>query len=382
MKRRKNSWIVLLSLAFLLSACNNEKENVSNKEAEATTQPLQVTQEPVQQEPQPQQTNEADNKQEGFLLVGSDGVMFLRWTELDKQFVGQIQTLFVDNGKTVKIESNNRSFKGIQNGSSISITFDDGNVLTGTLKGNELSLVFPDSEGNLNSMVFKPSTVADYNSAVAKLRGEVQEYNAKEQELKAKAQAIYDQQEAVMNANKTLNSGLSKLESLTKELTDDTKFEDVLKEYRIHWNQMQEHQQNMKALATKKPFDSYQLSEVKYALTEVEYDLTSIEYDNTSMEYKVNEVTGDISAINKQIPIVQQAWATLQSAVKANTTGSPTAQFNSDDVTQAIAQAQKQSEASTSSMQKAQQQAKDYNDKANKLIEDSKKYVAGLKATD
>lgn len=81
-------------------------------------------------------------------------------------------------------------------------------------------------------------------------------------------------------------------------------------------------------------------------------------YDNTSMEYKVNGITGNILAVNKQMSVVEQVWATLQIAVEANTIGTPKVQFDLDDITQASASAQKEIEASTNVMQKAQKQAK------------------------
>lgn len=96
--RRIPHWIVVLSLALLLSACG-DKEKI-DKKVEETTQ-LQVNTEVVKEEPL-QQSNKADNEQKGFLLVGVKGVMFIQWTELDSQLVGQIQTLSVSDGKTVE----------------------------------------------------------------------------------------------------------------------------------------------------------------------------------------------------------------------------------------------------------------------------------------
>lgn len=247
---------------------------------------------------------------------------------------------------------------------------------------DELSLVLPDSKGNLNTAVFKPATVADYNNSVFNLRGDVEDFNAKEQEIKAQANEIYNQQEAVKNANKKLSNSLDKLTNLNQQLKNVSHFDDILKEYQTHWNKMQEHQKNMKALANKKPFDSYQLTEVQYALTEVEYALTEIQYDDTSMEYRANEITSNIKAIQKQIDTVDIDLVNLQSAASANTTGSPAAQFTLNDVQTVVAQAQKQTEASSSALKKTQQQAKDYDTKANKLVEESRKFVEGLKPID
>ncbi|WP_136603814.1 hypothetical protein [Paenibacillus dokdonensis] len=372
---------ILCITALLLTACASKDDESKSEAVPTISNTTNITSQP-QPTVQPPQPNEADTKQEGFLLIANDGVMFVQWTELDKQLVGQTQTLYVKSDQMVKTNSQNRPFKGIRNGNSVSLTFNDGNVLTGTLEGNELTLVFPDSEGNLNSMVFKPAKVADYNSAVSKLRGEVQEHNANELEIKKQAKAVKEQQEAVANANKNLSRDINELSRLNESLANSTLFEDVLKEYQNHWNEMQEHQKNMKSLASKKPFDSYQLTEVQYALTEVEYDLTSIQYDDTSMEYKVNEITDNITAIKKLMTTTLSDWATLQHAVAANTTDSLKVQFTSKDVEQAVAQAQSKIDSSTGEMKKAQQQAKEFDSKANQLLADSKKYVDGLKATE
>ncbi|WP_442603621.1 hypothetical protein [Paenibacillus sp. KN14-4R] len=372
----KKTWritIIVCCMALLLSACSKKEANNGT-----TANPINA----VTNTLQPQKTNEANNTQEGFLLVASGGVQFVQWTEVDKQLVGQVQTFHVIKDQSVKTDSKNDPFKGIRNGDSVSITLNDGKVLTGTLKNKELSLVFPDAQGNLNTNVYKPATVSEYNTAVSKLRDNVQDYNTKEQEKKAEAKTINDQQEAVKNANNKLSNDISRLSNLSESLVKATDFDNVMKSYQAHWNQMQEHQKKMKELASVKPFTDYQLTQVEYNLTQVEYDLTSIEYDDTSMDNKVGVINDYILSIKKQFSVVQSDWVTLQKVVSANTTGSPKAQFTSKDIEQACQQAQDKIDSSISAVQKASQQAKEYDNKANQLTVDSKNYVQGLKATD
>jgi len=321
-------------------------------------------------------------------LADTWGVMFVQWTEAEKQLVGQIQALYATSDQTIGTESRNRPFKGIRNGDSISLTFNDDTVLTGTLTNNELSLVFPDRSGNLNTMVLKPATVADYNTIASELRDEVHNYNVKEQEIKdqekamkARQQAIKDQQEAVTFANNKLSKEIAGLSNLSESLEKATTFDDVLKDYQTHWNEMQEHQKNMTALASKKPFDGSQLADVQLALTDVELSLTDIQLDNTSMEYRVNDISYSIKEVQGQMAAVKTAWDTLQNAVTGNTTGSPKAQFTPKVVEQAIVNAQKQIDRTAASLKTAQDQAKEYHRKANIITEDSKKFVEGLTAT-
>jgi|SRR5215469_7857826 len=139
--------------------------------------------------------------QKGFLYAGSRGgdvysAEFIRWTEADKHVSGQIQ-MFWANGNARSTSGNQgnnpfldpignaqQSFEGVRNGEDISITFTGdfvafsknsrtsgsaltGQVWTGTLKGDNLTLITPDpASGTLTATEFKSATVEQYNQVV------------------------------------------------------------------------------------------------------------------------------------------------------------------------------------------------------------------------
>lgn len=95
-------------------------------------------------------------------------VAFIQWTQLKSMLSGQLQNFWM-NQETLKTESANYSFTGIRNNSSLSITLNDGQIITGSLHGNTLVLIFPLKDGTLASIKFKPGTIEAYNQQISDL---------------------------------------------------------------------------------------------------------------------------------------------------------------------------------------------------------------------
>lgn len=115
------------------------------------------------------------SQQLGYVYSKDTSVMFIRWTEISKNILGQLQITTID--KDNNITSNTHSFEGVIDESNISIVFS-GSVWidsfssitwTGTLGDKTLNLVYPSKDGILGTIQFRIGSVDEYNQAVLKL---------------------------------------------------------------------------------------------------------------------------------------------------------------------------------------------------------------------
>ena len=97
-----------------------------------------------------------------------DWTAFIEWTKSKKHLSGQLEFFALDL-KTIKSQSSNFSFSGIQDKSNISLNLSDGRIITGSFHGDRLFLAFPSQNGMLDQVEFKPGTVKEYNQKVAEI---------------------------------------------------------------------------------------------------------------------------------------------------------------------------------------------------------------------
>jgi hypothetical protein len=106
---------------------------------------------------------------DGYLYNGQTEVDFLQLIDTSNgQFTGQLQAVYAKSDGS-GVQSLTDLFTGIRNGSSISLNIS-GTMVVGTLNGDTLSLVWPQQDGTLATIVFKGASVQDYNAAVQALR--------------------------------------------------------------------------------------------------------------------------------------------------------------------------------------------------------------------
>lgn len=364
--------ILIIFSMLILSGCTSDRvvsNEVDNKKYELTDK-------------------QVNSQQQGFVYHDDTEAMFIQWTETDKQITGQLQLTYPTKSENHHVKGINQPFTGVINGKNISITFKvSGTVTTGTLEDNKLSLVVPNEDGTLKTMEFNPGSVEDYNKWVVEMQNGVQQRNNQEQEEKARqeqkaaeAERISNQQIAVTKANEDLAKALKLLSNATQDLVlESSHFDGVLKSYEKDWEEMQNSYKKMMNESKKKPMDSYQLSSVRYELDGVKYYLSGIEYDAKTMESEVEDVNKSISSVTESIAKVQFAWEGLQQAVKVNVTGTPSSQFDSDYIVQAVTKAQKQIELSTTAVKSAKEKAGLYDSKAKKVYLNAEKFVEDLK---
>ena len=79
--------------------------------------------------------------------------------------------------KSDKVESGTLAFTGTQSGSHVSLTVNEGLGLTmniaGELSGSHLKLAFKSDNGVMQTLDVAPSSLDEYNAAVARLQNQV-----------------------------------------------------------------------------------------------------------------------------------------------------------------------------------------------------------------
>lgn len=128
-----------------------------------------------------------------YVAVYSNAAFFINWTETDNKLTGQLQEgrlgpgsqSFSDwlNGKknnTLAVTSENYSFNGVFNrgdktvinGGDISILLSNGTTMTGIVNQKMLLLSYPTSDGTMQTIVFKPGGVTDFNAAIGNFQNQ------------------------------------------------------------------------------------------------------------------------------------------------------------------------------------------------------------------
>ena len=110
------------------------------------------------------------NQPNSFIAITQgDWTAFIEWTKSEQQLSGQLEFFALDL-KTIKSQSSNFSFSGIQDKSNISLNLSDGRIITGSFHGDKLFLAFPSQNGMLDQVEFKPGTIKEYNLKVSLIR--------------------------------------------------------------------------------------------------------------------------------------------------------------------------------------------------------------------
>src|SRR5262245_19464165 len=152
---------LLLALA-LLAGCKEVAGNDPRSSASGAAKPSPT---PI----------EAESGKTGYLHTDDGSATFIQWAKADRQIKGQMQVL--DVNQDGKIDSSWYSFDGVFDGDNLSLTFRgrhqtslEGITVTGTLKGDALTLVWPQGNGTLLTQELRPAYVAEYNAVAHMLQ--------------------------------------------------------------------------------------------------------------------------------------------------------------------------------------------------------------------
>jgi chromosome segregation ATPase len=255
---------------------------------------------------------------QGYLAADKNGAIFLQFTEQRGQLSGQLQAFGVEGRGAKRTDSKNAAFTGSRDDSDnvslrFAVFFTDRTV-TGTLSGDKLSLVLPQSNGTLATVEFRKASVSEYNSEIEKIKKQVAEFNSDA----ARAQADRFHAEQVSRRAAEVSENIRRAyESLTENinsLSSVLRFDKPLTGFSKHWREMQEHEKAFKDKAAVRPLDDNRLRELGYALQGLSYDQQHISYDRQNLEYVIENAKREISETREAIATLKSAWEEFQSA--------------------------------------------------------------------
>lgn len=354
---RKNSLlttILIVLLLLLLNGCGTPSQTTTSTSADT----------------------KAESKEKGYIYQSDSEVIFITWTKDNtNKIVGQLQITDLTNSG---IQSSNHGFNGVIDGSNISITITGsvlndgwtGKVFTGSLDGtSKLTLLFPATNGMMNSVAFSSGSVADFNNKVSSLNQTYAKIQSDRQAQDQKADQFSKQQSII----KSVSSADKKVKDDTTALANVT-FSDALSQYDSHLKELQQHYTKLKSDANVQPFTSYQLSVVQYDLSAMQYDISAFEYSDTVMQSKNGNLQTMIKNVQDDIKNYNSIWSSYQSI------GGQGSTITADDMSTSISNVQSQISKNGDTLKSAQAQADSYNKQAKDLYDTAESFVKGLKA--
>ncbi|MCM3132881.1 OmpH family outer membrane protein [Paenibacillus polysaccharolyticus] len=333
---RKTSVAIMLSTAmFLLTSCQSKEVEIQTQIAIEGGNSSETA-----------VSTENDNFMRGFLHSNSQQreQIFISWTNQKDRLHGSMQfSRSVQSGNRKSIKSDSFPFTGVSSKGSVSLNFSggffnalDGKTINGTFDNDELILYFPNNDGILSELVFKESSVREFNIAVKSLSNEVKEMNDTQAEIEAfqkqetaNKKKIENEQNAVSQANRSLQNAVeSAEEKLNQRENFASKFTSVIESYEIHWKQMNSNKQKLVSAAKVKPFNSDQyfvVQDILYNMDDNKYSMDDDTYQFQDIEWKISSYLTDLNDVKTEIA---GNWNWLERVSLQNSTGSPQPKFS------------------------------------------------------
>jgi hypothetical protein len=335
---------------------------------------------------------EVESRKTGYLHTDDDSATFIQWAKAERQIKGQMQVLDVNrDGKT---DSSSYSFEGVFDGDNLSLTFRgrhqtflEGITVTGTLKGDALTLVWPQSNGTLLTQELRPASVAEYNDAAYILQERAREIGAASEEAarlaaaaRVEAARLAAEKRAVVEAQNKVTGAAESLRNAIRELAGADFYADALRSYGETWRRMKEARTELLA-ESRKPLTSHQLGKVERKLGIVSQCLGNIESRRGSFESRLSSANTRIRDAEEEIARLQTAFAQLQKAVAANTTGAPRGAVTAEHIAKAVESARSEINKAVAVRDAAKSRAAAYDKQAADLYRQAEAFVKTLKPT-
>jgi hypothetical protein len=325
---------------------------------------------------------ETESRKTGYLHTDDDSATFIQWAKAERQIKGQMQVLDVNrDGKT---DSSSYSFEGVFDGDNLSLTFRgrhqtflEGITVTGTLKGDALTLVWPHSNGTLLTQELRPASVAEYNDAAHILQERAREIVAAGEDAARRAA----EKRAVVEAHNKVTGVAESLRSEIRGLPGADFYADALRSYGETWQRMKKAHAELLA-ESRKPLTRRQLAIVHSRFERLQSMLGSIESRRGSFESRLSSANSRIRETEEEIARLQTTFEQLRQAVAANTTAEPHATATAKRVAKAAEFARSEINKAVAARDAAKSRAAAYDKQAADMYRQDEAFVKTLKPTD
>lgn len=269
----------------------------------------------------------------GYLAHAADGVIFIQWTQNGTAISGtaQVDTLS-GTPPNQSVSTKTISVTGQLQGSTITLSFDGGTEVFGTLSGGSFTVNFPQPDGSLGPVTFTSASASDFNQALAALQGNTGAQNsqaAAANQLAAEKGAIDKASAAVSSDITYLSQAPAALSATLGPFTKDLSQAqaDLAATAKLEQQVIAEAQSGTDPNQVCTDSDS-----VATDADSVGTDGDSVSTDADGTETELGQVRGAISQVQQDFAALQNA----QSQLPSYSDGAPT----QSDVNQAVAAAQ------------------------------------------
>jgi hypothetical protein len=272
---------------------------------------------------------------DGYLASTSDWVDFVQWTDTSGHLAGAAQAAYVD-GTPPNTRTKSATFRiaGVRNGSQLTLSFDGGPDNFGTINGGSFTMNFPQQDGTLAPVTFRPASVNDFNRAVADLTDSVNESNAAETAANNQAKAEQAAGRAatkVIADIKALNADEASLSSAAGAIPAE--LESQAKDIATTQSLAKRTENDARA------HPDGNSGEVCAEASEVEAEASSVEADASSVAADASSVSAALSALRRDVGLLQSDFAAHQAALAAASGYTPASPPSQSDVNQAASAA-------------------------------------------
>lgn len=201
-----------------------------------------------------------------------------------------------------------------QSGNNVQVTFqslvfgpNSQSQLTGTLSGQQLVIMVPQSDGSLNSLTFYPGAISQYNRDVQQLKQQV----SQQQQAIAQQAATQHAQQRISSAVQTVLSDIQQIKSSQNDIQSAlSSMSDALQQEQNDLTKTRQQLQSEESLAQKYPNGDN--GEIGYQSGEVSYDEGTVSYDQGAVQYyNPSSAISSLAAFSSQI---QQDFTSYQNA--------------------------------------------------------------------
>lgn len=152
----------------------------------------------------------------GYLAKESGAVVFIQWTISANDLTGtaQVETLS-GTPPNASVSTDTISVTGKLAGSTITLSFDHGTEVFGTLSGGSFTVNFPQSNGSLAPITFTAASATQFNQALAHLQNNTGSAN----QSAAAAETVTSEQQSIDKAASNVEGDISGMKSDEANLT-------------------------------------------------------------------------------------------------------------------------------------------------------------------
>jgi hypothetical protein len=146
----------------------------------------------------------------GYLASTNDGVIFIQWTQTGDMLSGTAEDDTLSGSPPNQtVATDTITVSGQVNKSQISLSFNGGASVFGTLSGGSFTVNFPQTDGSLAAITFRAASATQFNQALSNLQSNTGSAN----QSAAQAETITSEQQSINSEAQTVSSDISDADS-------------------------------------------------------------------------------------------------------------------------------------------------------------------------